>query len=42
MTIGWQEIVILLIILLLIAGPVLFRFFKRVIELQSYKDKGKD
>ena len=48
-TVGWQEIGILLILLLILAGPMLFRFYKRINEFQNWdkhkdkaQDKGKD
>lgn len=44
-TIGWQEIGILLVLILILLGPVLFRFYKRVTEFQDWnrhKDKAQD
>ena len=44
-TIGWQEIGVLLILMLILVGPLLFRFYKRVSEFQNWnkhKDKAQD
>ena len=38
-TVGWQEIGILLVLFLVIAGPVLFRLYKRVNEFQNWKNR---
>jgi hypothetical protein len=38
-TVGWQEIGILAIILLVIMGPALFRLYKRFDEFQNWKGK---
>lgn len=38
-TVGWQEIGIILILLLLLAGPFLFRLYRRVDEFQRWKDR---
>lgn len=42
-TIGWQEIGILVLLLMVLLGPPLYRLFKRFDEFQSWKStKGKD
>jgi len=42
-TIGWQEIGILVLLLLVLLGPPLYRLFKRFDEFQNWKaTKGKD
>ena len=42
-TIGWQEIGILVLLLLVLLGPPLYRLFKRLEEFQSWKStNGKD
>jgi hypothetical protein len=38
-TVGWQEIGILAIIILVIMGPALFRLYKRFDEFQNWKGK---
>jgi len=38
-TVGWQEIAILFVLFLIIAGPVLFRFYKRINEFQNWKNR---
>lgn len=38
-TIGWQEIGILLLLLLVLIGPLLFRLYKRFDEFQKWKAK---
>lgn len=38
-TIGWQEIGILLILMLILLGPMLFRFYKRVNEYQNWNKR---
>jgi hypothetical protein len=42
-TIGWQEIGIFIILLLVLLGPPLYRLYKRYQEFQSWKTtNGKD
>ena len=44
MTIGWQEIGILALLLVVLLGPALFKLYKRLDEFQhwkSQKDKNK-
>ncbi|MCJ7703446.1 MAG: hypothetical protein MUO62_17825 [Anaerolineales bacterium] len=44
MTIGWQEIGILVLLLVVLLGPALYKLFKRLDEFQhwkSQKDKNK-
>jgi len=38
-TVGWQEIGILAILLLVIMGPALFRLYKRFDEFQNWKGR---
>ena len=38
MTIGWQEIAILVVIVLILAGPALFKLYKRIDEFQNWKE----
>jgi len=37
MTIGWQEIAILMVILAVFLGPALFRLYRRWDEFQAWK-----
>jgi len=39
LTIGWQEIGILFVLLLILLGPMLFRFFKRFNEYKDWKNR---
>jgi hypothetical protein len=39
LTIGWQEVGILVLLLLVLIGPVLFRLYKRFDEFQQWKTK---
>jgi hypothetical protein len=41
-TIGWQEIGILILLLLVLLGPPLFRLYKRFDEFQNWKAKKGD
>jgi len=41
MTIGWQEILIVIIILALLLGPTLYRTYRRWDEFQNWKEKRK-
>ena len=41
-TVGWQEIGILAIIIVIIMGPALFRLYKRFDEFQNWKSKKED
>ena len=41
-TIGWQEIGILLIILVALLGPSLFKFYKRFDEFKNWKNDKND
>ena len=41
LTIGWGEIGIFMVLLLVLLGPALFRFFKRIEEYQKWKAKKK-
>jgi hypothetical protein len=41
-TIGWQEIGILVVLLLILLGPPLYRLFKRYDEFQNWKSKRGD
>lgn len=38
-TVGWQEIGIVFILVLILVGPVLFRLYKRVDEFQNWKKR---
>jgi hypothetical protein len=38
-TIGWQEIGIFVVLLLILLGPPLYRLYKRFDEFQSWKAK---
>jgi uncharacterized membrane protein len=38
MTIGWQEILIIIIILAVLLGPTLFRIYRRWDEFQRWKN----
>jgi hypothetical protein len=44
MTVGWQEILILAVIIALLFGPILFRLYRRWDEFRQWKsqDKKKD
>jgi hypothetical protein len=42
LTIGWQEIAILFVLLLVLTGPVLFRLYKRIDEFQNWKKRKGD
>ncbi len=39
LTIGWKEIFVLAIILLIFLAPTLFRFYKRYKEFKKYEKK---
>ncbi len=39
LTIGWQEIGILLLLLALLVGPALFRLFQRWEEFRAWRDE---
>jgi hypothetical protein len=41
-TIGWQEIGILILLLLVLLGPALFRLYKRFDEFQNWKAKKRE
>jgi hypothetical protein len=41
LTIGWGEIGIFMVLLLVLLGPALFRLFKRIEEYQKWKAKKK-
>jgi Sec-independent protein translocase protein TatA len=38
MTIGWQEILILVVVIAVLIGPALFRLYRRWDEFQNWKD----
>jgi hypothetical protein len=42
MTVGWQEILILFIIVAVFFGPVIFRIYRRWGEFRQWKGKEKD
>jgi len=42
MTIGWQEMLILIVILGILIGPALFRLYKRWDEFQRWRSRDQD
>ncbi|MBN1667115.1 MAG: hypothetical protein JW862_08495 [Anaerolineales bacterium] len=37
LTVGWQEILILVIVVAILLGPALFRLYRRMAEFQDWK-----
>ena len=37
MTVGWQELLILVVVIAVLLGPTLFKLYRRLAEFQSWK-----